>query len=229
MDPMSAGEYVLGTLDDSGRRAIERAVAQDPALARDIRWWETRLAPLALALPPAAPSPRVWLKLQQAIAVESPIPARAVRLTRAWAALATAATMVLGFGLYREMSRPAPAPLLVTEPAGAVYVAVLAVPNSTLHWTVSLAPDRGQLAVRAGGQAPAAAARLDAELWIITDSGPVSLGVIPKTGGVRRALPEGLPYATGATLAVSLEPSGGSPTGKPTGPVVTTAQILQAG
>jgi anti-sigma-K factor RskA len=42
-------------------------------------------------------------------------------------------------------------------------------------------------------------------------------------------VPGGLPFAAGATVAVSLEPAGGSPTGQPTGPVVTTATVLQAG
>jgi anti-sigma-K factor RskA len=57
----------------------------------------------------------------------------------------------------------------------------------------------------------------------------VSLGVIPKTGELHRALLSRLPVATGRTLAVSLEPRGGSPSGKPTGPVVTSSALLRAG
>ena len=53
--------------------------------------------------------------------------------------------------------------------------------------------------------------------------------VIPKSGEVHRAVAPGLTFASGATLAVSLEPKGGSPTGAPTGPVVTTATLLRAG
>lgn len=212
-----AGEYVLGTLDAAARHEID--AGSDGELRREIHAWERRLAPLALRVAPVAPRPLVWLNLQHSLGATSPptVAAQPYRWLRAWAALATAASLVLAFGLYREANRPAPAPVYVTD---------LAVPNSTMHWTVSIA-DR-QLAVRAGGEVPAAAAGLDAELWLITGAGPVSLGVIPKTGEVRRFVAEHLTFAGGATLAVSLEPEGGSPTGKPTGPVVSAAALLQA-
>ncbi len=223
-----AGEYVLGTLDAAARREVE--AARDPELEREIRRWEQRLAPLALKLAPIAPRPIVWLNLLHAIG-DGFAPMRAAsqpyRWLRTWAAVATAASLVLGFGLYREASRPGLVPIVFPKRVPApVYVTQLAVPKSTMHWTVSVSAN--QLAVRAGGEAPAAAAKLDAELWLITAAGPVSLGVIPKAGEVRRAVAETLPFAAGATLAVSLEPAGGSPTGAPTGPVVTTATLLQA-
>ena len=59
------------------------------------------------------------------------------------------------------------------------------------------------------------------ELWGIVPHAarPVPLGVIPARGGMRlTALPKGM--SAGATLAISIEPPGGSPTGVPTGPVV---------
>ena len=224
-----AGEYVLGTLDAAARREVEA----DAGMRHEIHAWERRLAPLALRVAPVAPRPLVWLNLQHALGVAAtrpPVtaPLQPYRWLRAWAALATAASLVLAFGLYRETTRPAPAPVVVTERAPApVYVTKLAVPKSTMYWTVSVADD--QLTVRAGGEAPAAAAKLDAELWLVTPSGAVSLGVIPKSGEVRRVVARDLPFAGGATLAVSLEPPGGSPTGSPTGPVVSTAALLQAG
>jgi anti-sigma-K factor RskA len=225
MDPVTAGEYALGLLDEAGRREFEQAAARDPQLQRELRAWEARLAALGLALKPVAPSPLAWLRLQRAIGAARP-PARP---TQAWAALATAAALLLGFGWYREASRPAPPPMVLAQPAPTVYVALLQVPQSTMNWTVSVTPDKGELAVLAGGEPPAAAAALDAELWLITDEGPVSLGVIPKTGELHRALLSRLPVATGRTLAVSLEPRGGSPSGKPTGPVVTSSALLRAG
>jgi anti-sigma-K factor RskA len=219
-----AGEYVLGTLDAAARREVEA----DSGLQEEVRAWERRLAPLVRGLAPVTPRPIVWLNLAHALGASPARTARPPRLLQTWAALATAASLLLGFGLYRELSAPPPAPLVITERVPAqVYVTQLAVPKSTMHWTVSVSANR--IAVRAGGEAPAAAATRDAELWLITDAGPVSLGVIPKTGEVRRAVAPGLSFASGATLAVSLEPPGGSPTGAPTGPVVTTATLLQAG
>ncbi|WP_236197548.1 anti-sigma factor, partial [Pseudomonas glycinae] len=60
-------------------------------------------------------------------------------------------------------------------------------------------------------------------MWVIPSDGkPVSLGVIPpggdgeiKLGGAQKAF-----IGESITLAISLEPEGGSPTGQPTGPVL---------
>jgi anti-sigma-K factor RskA len=230
-----AGEYVLGTLTPEERRAFEQAATGDPELRRAQRQWESRLAGLGLKLPPVAPRPLVWLDVLQRIsgggAARAPAAARPSRLTQAWAALATAASLVLGFGLYRETTQPPETRVERVEvPVPAeTYVAYLQVPQSTMFWTVAAVPGRNELAVRAGGEAPAAAKDLDAELWLITQAGDaISLGVIPKDGEVHRSLPAGLALGEGGTVAVSLEPRGGSPTGKPTGPVVSSAKVLQA-
>lgn len=231
---LSAGEYVLGTLTAEERRELEAAAEKNTVLRHDIARWERQLAGLGLRLKPVAPRPMVWLNLAHRVGVGSAASAPARNLLwKTWASLATAASLVLAFGLYRETSRPLPAPVKITErvevPVAATsYVALLQVPKSTLHWTVSVTPDRKELAVRAGGMAPAAANNKDAELWWIAESGPVSLGVIPTRGELRRALPPGVTYGNGGTIAVSLEPMGGSPGPGPTGPVVTTAQVLQA-
>ncbi|MGH8481433.1 MAG: anti-sigma factor [Nevskiaceae bacterium] len=221
-----AGEYVLGALDPAARREVE--AADDAGLRQDIRWWEQRLATLALNLKPVTPRPVVWLGMLHMIEGTAPPAMRPPRLLQTWAALATAASLVLAFGLYRELRAPPPAPVMErVEVPAQVYVAQLQVPKSTMTWTVSIAADR-KLAVRAAGQAPATAAQRDAELWLITAAGPVSLGVIPKSGELRREVVAGLQFASGATLAVSLEPLGGSRTGAPTGPVITSATLLQA-
>ncbi len=57
------------------------------------------------------------------------------------------------------------------------------------------------------------------ELWLIAgDAAPVSLGLLPRDGQVDLPRPPGL--VTGAVIAVSDEPLGGSPTGAPTGAVL---------
>lgn len=227
-----AGEYVLGTLSAEERREFEEAARADPALRSEQHAWEARLAALGLRLDPVAPRPITWLEvLQRTSAPATPAP-RPARMTQAWAMLATAASLVLGFGLYREMSAPPPEPRIerVEVPVPAeTFVAYLQVPQSTMFWTVAAAPGQNEIKVRAGGEAPAAAKDLDAELWLITRAGDaISLGVIPKQGEIRRPLPSGLALGEGGAVAVSLEPRGGSPTGKPTGPVVTTATVLRA-
>ena len=61
------------------------------------------------------------------------------------------------------------------------------------------------------------------ELWAVPASGaPVSLGIVNASGETERDVAEDKRalLETGVTLAVSLEPEGGSPTGAPTGPVL---------
>lgn len=224
-----AGEYVLGTLDVAARREVD--AANDPELRRDIHWWERHFAALALKLPPVAPRPVVWLGVMHAISAGArPAPTRPPRLLQTWAALATAASLVLGFGLYRELNAPPPAPMIVTDPvAAASLVAAIDVPKVGVPWTVAIVPARNEITLHTTGIADPAKDG-DAELWLIADGKPVSLGIFPKQAvSQRRTLPQGVRVAAGATIAVSLEPKGGSPTGQPTGPVITTSTLLQAG
>ncbi len=67
-----------------------------------------------------------------------------------------------------------------------------------------------------------------AELWVIEGKNPPrSLGVIdikdPNKHVITSEQLRGL--ESGATLAISIEPYGGSPTGQPTGPVVATGTL----
>lgn len=231
---VAAGEYVLGQLEGAEREAFERALASDAGLKQEVHWWEQRLALVGLRRKPVAPRPVVWLDIQQRIRSRvAPLrPARTAAATTVWASLATAASLLLGVALVIQLRQPDPAPQVVTQvvPTAAVsYVALLEVPKSNMKWSVSVTPDRQQIVVRATGDVPAAAKELDAELWLITDDGPVSLGVIPKVGEERRIYAARAGFASGKVLAVSLEPRGGSPTGQPTGPVVSTGAVLQAG
>ncbi len=71
----------------------------------------------------------------------------------------------------------------------------------------------------------------DYQLWLIpADGKPRSIGVMPNRPHLRLALAEPMSnmLAEGATLAVSLEPLGGSPTDAPTGPVVASGALSAA-
>ena len=97
-----------------------------------------------------------------------------------------------------------------------------------MHWTVSAVPEEGLIRVQAGGTPPDGAQGRSPELWWLGDEGPVSLGVIPVQGERQVRIPARIADFQGRSLAVSLEPAGGSPTGQPTGPVVAVAPALRA-
>lgn len=215
-----AGEYVLGTLHGRARRRFERLLFTEPALRAEVTAWEERLAPWLQRIAPVTPPARVWARIRRRLHGPSVTPWR-------WAAgLATAAALVLAVALV--VLRPAP-----VVPSAPTHIAVFNARSGAPVWVIEAKLDAG----RAGGamhmQALAGArppAGKSYELWMLPAEGaPVSLGLMPASGTADRrisaALAERLRAAQG--LAVSLEPAGGSPSGRPTGPVVYSARLIR--
>ena len=239
---MLAAEYVLGTLRGPARRRFERLARNDAALRAEQHFWEAQLGRLTGAIRPVTPAPTVWISLQRRIAARNTVPLRRASpnqpqnqprpapMWRIWAGMAAAAAVVAVVMVSQQRFTPPAATPVAQAPvtaAAPVYVAQLKVPDSTMQWTVSLSPDRGQLTVAAAGDYPQLGQH-SMELWWISPQGPVALGLLPVQGKGSMTLPRELTAQGGITLAVSLEPQGGSPTGKPTGPVLTSGPAVQA-
>ncbi|MBA4284134.1 MAG: hypothetical protein C0434_01195 [Xanthomonadaceae bacterium] len=250
---MLAAEYALGTLRGRARRRFERLARGETAVRSEIRFWESRLAGFAVGLEPQSPPPSVWFSLQHAIEASRPMvtpirrpvapppvvtkaeppPASAWRIL---AGLATAAGVVLAVLIGTRVPLPGehgPAPAVATAPTPApalalppIYVSLLKLPDSDMQWTLALRPAADEITAVASGAYPKLGAH-SLELWLITDAGPVSLGLLPTAGEGRLKLPANVAGAQ-LTLAVSLEPVGGSPTGQPTGPVLTSGPAIKA-
>ena len=65
-------------------------------------------------------------------------------------------------------------------------------------------------------------------MWLIADGAgaPVSLGVLPAAQFAELAIPaDQIAALAGATLAISDEPLGGSPTGQPTGAILAVGKV----
>jgi anti-sigma-K factor RskA len=209
-----AAEYVLGTLRGAARRRLERWRRSSTRLDDYCHFWEDRLMPLVQELPPRAPPEHLWRKIEERLGLKPSTPQRPLlkELAIAASVLLMAALAVLM--LARTLA-----------PGRAAEVATVS-SSGALLWQVEVfnrggAPQR--LAIRASRGAQAPHGR-DYELWALPDGGkPVSLGVLPyretSTHPVLSAL-QMQAIATSRQLAVSLEPSGGSPTGQPTGPVL---------
>ena len=68
-----AGEYLLGTLDESEREAFEDLLAQDPDAARRVvENWKSQLDPLVGDAEEVAPPPSVWAGIRKAMAGTGP-------------------------------------------------------------------------------------------------------------------------------------------------------------
>lgn len=219
-DDETVAEYVLGTLPHGERVAFEARLREDAPLRRAVADWSNRLAPLADDIEPVEPPAAVLANIESALFGPTAGPAPFWQRLGVWRGLAIAslAGMVIFAGLYAQTLRPDdPATPLIATVSGdesAVRLAALYEPE-----TRTLRLNR-----RAGAPEPDRAF----ELWLIAgDAAPVSLGVLPSSTGFTVDVPEALAgrIGDGAVLAVSDEPSGGSPTGQPTGAVLATGEI----
>ena len=219
-----AAEYALGTLSPRARARLARAGREDPVVARAIAAWEQRLAPLATAVPPVAPPPEVWdriagrlnLAQQRSSAGITPWLER-LAFWRGLAIGSVAAALALSVALLTLRPAESDRPLM----------AVLAGPDGRPALLATAGRADRFLLVKAVGAAPVEPGKA-LELWMLPDGQPPrSLGVLPPGQVVRVALAapsestlQGIP-----ALAISLEPTGGSPTGAPTGPVLYSGRI----
>lgn len=218
-DSLLAAEYVLGVLEPAERRAVAARAATDAALAGDIAAWERRLAPLALLVPPVAPPPELWDRIQRAMGgtVETMAPPRRAAATanlRAWR-VATFASLALAAGFAVVAFLPRNPIAVAPHPVAIAALAPLSAAGPA--FLVRVAAD-GALDIAPVQPASVPTGR-DLELWALPQGAtrPVPLGVLPVTG---ERLAASRLTAPGGKLLISLEPKGGSPTGLPTGPVL---------
>ncbi len=208
--PVPAAEYAIGSLDLAEMREVEARAARDPAFAAEIAWWDDRLAALAGVVPPVTPPPALWSRLALATGVGSQPRPSAWSSPRLWRGTTAAAlALAAAFAAVALLPRLRPTP--------PQSVAALAPLNAPATFVAQTQPD-GRIALTAVGPAQAAAGR-DLELWALPQGAtrPIPLGVIAP--GQRQFDSQQIAQPQ-TQLLISVEPSGGSPTGQPTGPVV---------
>lgn len=204
-DDFLAAEYVLGALDLAERNAAEARLKRDPSFAALVNGWQNRLSGLNDNYA-EAPAPNL---LPQIEAQLFPQPAPA---PRRWfgALMGLAFSTIAALGLIAFFALQSPEPSMI---------AALTAESSALRFDASIAGTELTLIRSAGTIAETGK---DYELWIIEpDKAPVSLGVLTAER-VTIAAPVAKP---GYVLAITLEPKGGAPEGKPTGPVVAAGPL----
>lgn len=223
-----AGEYVLGTLTADERLAAEARYAADPDFRTMVSQWEIRLQPLAESAGEVPLPASVLDSIEGRIGAEPRVAGgpdagsgnvvalrRQVRRWRVTSALFGAAAAVLAGIVVVDTLRPPPA-------VHSEFVAVLTSEGASPAFVATVDVESGTISVRQVVAAPPQ--EKSYELWAVEpEAVPVSLGVFDDGASLSR----GLDYAPdGLTLAISLEPKGGSPTGAVTGPVVFSGQLV---
>jgi anti-sigma-K factor RskA len=219
-----AAEYVLGTLRGRARRRFETLLAAHPALRSAVMDWYARLMPLTGLIKPVQPSAAVWQRVQQRLFNDRPpaavpAPQRWWQRLRLWQGVAAFATVAaLGLSVLLAQAPGVQPPVVIVLSANPDAAAAV-----QASFVASVSGDGRSLVLK-----PINVGSLDAgrvlELWAVPGRGaPRSLGLVSATGATQ-VLRARLLSDT-AAFAVSLEPPGGSPTGAPTGPILSVGKL----
>lgn len=221
-----AGEYVLGLLDGAERQAFERLLDSDAALGAAVQRWQSRLAPIDATAARREPPADMWRRIEDGLdpaghahPAAAPRTDSAARLRQWWdnlwiwrgAALAGATAAIvlavaLGGAVERARRQPVMVAVLMTDSNSAA-----AVVNTFADGRVELLPLQ-DIAVPQGRAL---------QVWTLWDkaAGPRSVGLIERARAVALRL-ENLPLGANQLFEITVEPASGSPTGRPTGPIV---------
>ena len=218
-----AAEYVLGTLRGPARRRFEALVPAHPALSRAMLDWQRRVDALSVSVPEVTPSPRVWQGVQQRLFQHTVQPMvrwwQKLVLWQAAAGMAAVAAISLGVVL----SQPP-----VTQPP--IVVVMAAQPDAAkagvqpVAFVAGVSPDGAYLVLKPLDDTQQRYLNRALELWAVPPSGaPRSLGLLAADGTTKIKRAHLLDDT--AAFAVSVEPPGGSPTGAPTGPIISVGAL----
>ena len=236
-----AAEYMIGLLEGEERRQAEHLAETDPGFRTMLAEWQARFAEVDATAPPVTVSDALWSRIESGlerereaapIAVEDPtpvvVPSPRTAFIALWRSLAfwraagiggafASVLLALGIGVFATRAQREP-----------VLIAVLlgdqnrpaAVINAFANGSAELVPLDGM-------QIPAGRAL---EVWALPDpqGRPISVGVLNELRSLRLNLARAPAPRPDHAFAVSLEPTGGSPTGQPTGPVLMKGSASRA-
>lgn len=227
-DEVLAGEYVLGVLSSEKRQQVEQRLRRDRAFAVIVARWEDNLAPLDEAYSPQQPTASVLPAIEHRLFGTLERPKQSAAWLRLWASAPLWRTLAFGsfamlVGVVAFGVRPPSTP---PKPERVLHAQLEGHGDNVFSLAADFNPQSGRIRVTpvASGQAQPKSL----ELWMIRGQDPaVSLGVLPQSGEGEVVIPDAMrkELTSGVTLAVSLEPEGGSPNASPTGPVVASGQV----
>ena len=210
-DAALAAEYVVGLLSAEDRAVAEQRLRGDRAFAARVETWEVYFAGLNDEYGTVQPAARIKA------AIDARLFGPATRKRARWlpgALIASALAVMVMFVVL---------PLLVADDP--TLTAALDSVESGYRFEVEVREDNAAVDI-----ALVAGAVVDDrtfELWLIPDDGtPRSLGTFDQAQQLQ--IVDAASLISGAVLAVSLEPTGGSPTGAPTGPVLAVGTLTDA-
>jgi len=219
-DSVTAAELALGLLDGAERADAVRRCLSEPAFAREVELWRDRFATMFVEIRDERPEDGV---AKRVLALTDGR-ARPWRFATVLASLAAAAAIT---ALVMRPEVPGPVRIVQAPAPPAPLVAAMAPTEKGTPFSAVYEPGSGRVRITLVLDVPA---ERDAQLWWIgADGVPHSIGLLKRDGTSAVTVPQGdrERLGSGATLAVSIEPLGGSPKPVPTGPVVATGALTR--
>jgi anti-sigma-K factor RskA len=227
-----AGEFVLGTLNETARRQCTLLAAANPAFSDRIRFWQATLAPLALTPVPVSPLSDLWQQIAR-LTIDTPKPHKPQLPVELPTPMAVEQEYEEGEPEVRSPGfwRPLAIGFACVALALAGTIGVLLDRSGSWQshrFAVLVDPERQPLWLArtdAGGRqleiAPIRRVTMPPDqsfqLWLTTgpNTAALSLGPLNPAGQVIPKLPSS--FAQARELVVSIEPLTGSPNGQPSG------------
>lgn len=219
-DEILAAEYVLGLLSIDGRRMVERRMTADQPFATAIERWQVNLSSFDDHYEDVLPSEAVLAGIERRLFGQAE-PKRSS--SDLWNSMAFWRWLSLGTSVAAVAALIFASGILFPSGRNGSLVAELSAPSNAVNMLASYDAASGRMRI-----VPVAAGRAQEkslELWLVPGQGdPFSLGVLPADTGGQLVIPADFRsrLGNGVTLAVTLEPFGGSPTGRPTGAIVAS-------
>ena len=213
------GDYVLGLLEGPDAEAFERQLAQSPELTAAVAKFRRHLQALDDTATPLPANPELWARIEAKLgAAQTAAPPTSLPRPAndngwmQWAGLAASVVVALGVGYLAGTTSAQREPVMV-----AVLLSEDAMQPGAI--VEAFADDSVRLMSLDRFEVPEGRVL---EVWTLPDpaTGPVSLGTFSNPQTINLAGPDLPPPMSGQLYEITLEPAGGSPTGRPTGPIL---------
>ncbi len=221
---VAAAELALGVLDGEERSAALRRMLAEPDFARDVERWRDHFAVMLDGVAEVSPPKGLFDRVEARIDGND-APRRAVNPWKPTAIAASLAALAMTAVALRPVETPPPVVVVAPQAPAAPMIAAMALTDASGSQPAIYDATTGL--VKMPGPMPIPAGKA-AQLWVIEGTAaPKPLGLFRSTGpGTYEAEAKiDTVIPAGATLAISIEPPGGSPTGAPTGPVIATGKL----
>lgn len=222
-DSLLVAEYVLGLLDQIESNAFEKRLLKEPELRSAFLRWAEHFSTLYDDVEDVIPPAKLKANIHDRLFGEPKADrVRAKPKSSIWlwhVNLVSSLVLASLIGLIYHQSQKIP--------FQADFTANLEAKDKSLQVVARYDEARKLLHVSSIKATPATGR--SHELWLIAGGNPpVSLGTLNTINNEKIVLPDELSeLIIGSTLAISDEPIGGSPTGSPTGAVLSTAIVVK--